>query len=252
MRFFVRLAVSRADAVIVICPELVDLVRSLRSDVPVALIENLPVTWDMPSATDAEVGRLRDELSLGDCRIALYTGTMGANQGLELAIEAMAELRDPRIDLRLVLVGGSEAEQERLRRFARSIGNERAVVFAGSRPPHQMSAFMQMADVLVSPRVAGTNTPLKVYSYLAAGRPIVATDLHSHRQTLGEATALLVEPRAAALAAGLRAVLEDPALAHRLAEAARSEALSRFAISDYRDRVAGIFAQAIARPERAS
>jgi glycosyltransferase involved in cell wall biosynthesis len=176
---------------------------------------------------------------------------MGSNQGLELAVEAMAKLGERLVDLRLVLVGGSEEEQERLRSLARRLGAEGAVVFAGARPPGEMPAFMQMADVLVSPRVAGTNTPLKIYSYLAAGKPIVATDLYSHRQALDEATALLVEPRAAALAAGLRTVLEDPALARRLAEAARAEARSRFAIDGYRDCVAHIFAQAVARPTSA-
>jgi glycosyltransferase involved in cell wall biosynthesis len=78
-----------------------------------------------------------------------------------------------------------------------------------------------MADVLVSPRSYGGNLPLKVFDYLAAGRPIVATDLPTHRTVLSEDRAVLVEPETGAIAEGLLAVLRDPEQAARLADAAR-------------------------------
>ena len=48
--------------------------------------------------------------------------------------------------------------------------------------------------MLVSPRIAGTNTPLKLYAYLKTGKPIVATDLPTHTQVLTSQTALLAPP----------------------------------------------------------
>jgi glycosyltransferase involved in cell wall biosynthesis len=93
-----------------------------------------------------------------------------------------------------------------------------------------MTTCMAAADVLVSPRSSGSNTPLKIYSYMHSGRPIVATRIESHTQVLDDLSALLVEPDAASLAAGIDAVLADPALAARLGTASRERGERHFSI----------------------
>ena len=65
------------------------------------------------------------------------------------------------------------------------------------------------ADVLVSPRERGRNTPLKIFSYLRSGRPIVATDIASHTQVLDEWSSVLVPPSAQGLALGIRSLLDE-------------------------------------------
>jgi glycosyltransferase involved in cell wall biosynthesis len=70
---------------------------------------------------------------------------------------------------------------------------------------------MRSAQVLVSPRIYGTNTPLKIYEKLSTGRPIVATRIWSHTQVLDESVCYLVDPDAASLAGGLLAALNDEA-----------------------------------------
>ncbi len=60
-----------------------------------------------------------------------------------------------------------------------------------------------MASVLVSPRSAGTNTPLKVYEQLASGVPLVATRIYSHMQVFDDEVAFLVEPNASDMAEGI-------------------------------------------------
>ncbi len=84
-----------------------------------------------------------------------------------------------------------------------------------------------------SPRIAGTNTPLKIYSYLRAGKPIVATDLLTHTQVLDRSTALLVRPDAAAFAAALEGLLNDPARGASLARAAAERARTRYSREMY-------------------
>ncbi len=84
--------------------------------------------------------------------------------------------------------------------------------------------------MLVSPRLSGHNTPMKLYSYLAAGKAVLATRIRSHTQVLTDDNALLVEPTAAALARGLDALLRSPALRERLGSrgtAPRRDALLR-------------------------
>jgi glycosyltransferase involved in cell wall biosynthesis len=74
---------------------------------------------------------------------------------------------------------------------------------------------------LVSPRSYGGNLPLKVFDYLAAGRPIVATDIPTHRTVLNEDRAVLVQPQTNEIAHGIVSLLRDPERADRLALAGR-------------------------------
>jgi glycosyltransferase involved in cell wall biosynthesis len=84
------------------------------------------------------------------------------------------------------------------------------------------------ADVLVSPRVNGTNTPLKIYEQLASGKPLVATRIPSHTQVLSDEVCMLVEPEPPAMAAGILRAIDGEA---RLAQVASARALYERAYS---------------------
>jgi glycosyltransferase involved in cell wall biosynthesis len=91
--------------------------------------------------------------------------------------------------------------------------------------------------VLVTTRARGTNVPLKVYQYLRAGRPIVATAIRAHTQVLDAGTAELVDAEPHAIAAGILRVVRDPAHARRLATAAASLAHDQYGESRYLERL---------------
>jgi len=114
-------------------------------------------------------------------------------------------------------VGGDPASIERYRRQA---GDDR-VQFVGPRPVSELGTWLRQATVLVSPRVQGSNTPMKLYSYLDSGRPVLATRLPTHTQVLDDDVALLVEPEPEAMARGLARLLRDEVLRERLAANAR-------------------------------
>ena len=80
---------------------------------------------------------------------------------------------------------------------------------------------MAASDVLVSPRVSGTNTPLKIYSFLKAGKPFVATRLWTHTQVLDDSVAVLADPNPESFAAGLTDALETEEAQTRAREAKR-------------------------------
>jgi glycosyltransferase involved in cell wall biosynthesis len=107
-------------------------------------------------------------------------------------------------------MGGEPAEIESLRKRAARLGVAHRVFFSGKRPPTELPAFLDLADVLVSPRRVGRNTPFKVYTYLASGKPLVATAIATHTQILTADIATLVGVSAEDLAAGIRSVLGDP------------------------------------------
>ena len=95
----------------------------------------------------------------------------------------------------MLVVGGEPAQVEQAKARAASAGAAAAMVFTGQQPAKEIPGFVQAADLLVSPRIRGTNTPLKIYSYLRSGKPIVATNLLTHTQVLSPAIARLVDPK---------------------------------------------------------
>lgn len=232
-----RMAIRRADGVIVICPRLVEVVRKVDPEVPLQAIENLPVGWEDPRPSDEDIKKVAQDLGVGGARVILYTGSFGVNQGLELAIEAMVRVIGKYPEVRLVLVGGASSDLGRVRSYARRRRIDRAVVLRGPENPEKMSAYMAVADVLLSPRTEGTNTPLKIYSYLAAGKPIVATNLPTHTQVLSCEVAMLVEATPDGLADGVLSMLDDPAEAARLGAAAKQVADERYGFDRYFDQL---------------
>ena len=89
---------------------------------------------------------------------------------------------------------------------------------------------MERASVLVSPRIEGTNTPLKVYQQLASGIPLVATDIESHTQVLDDSVAFLAFPEPGPYARAIVQALtrqEDAAERARRAQRLYREKYSR-------------------------
>ena len=183
--------------------------------------------WHFPSApagADAgEVARLRQSLGIAPRgQVVLYSGTFETYQGLPELIAAIPLVREQVPDVTFVFVGGEGTESE----LATAVPHieSGALRVVTRQPRHEMPAFLALADVLVSARAYGGNLPLKIFDYMAASRPIVATDIPTHRTVLTEERAVLVAPRTDALAAGIVSVLSDPARAARLAAAARQYA----------------------------
>src|SRR6185312_7299984 len=99
------------------------------------------------------------------------------------------------------------------------LGIAERLILERAHPQEEIPGYLAAADVLVSPRVQGINPPGKLLSYLASGRPVVATDTLVHNQLLNSECAILTRPDAAGLADGLVLALTDSPLSARLAEA---------------------------------
>lgn len=233
-----RHALAHAAAAVTVCASLTEGVRERAPGVPVFQIEDPPLTDQarLPGAEAASA--LRRELGLDARPVALYSGNFEPYQGVELLAEASAELPDAQV----VFMGGEPREVERVRARARETGAGERCAFAGKRPPAELPVFLAAADVLVSPRLKGTNTPFKIFTYLASGRPIVATRIASHTQLLDDDLAVLVEPTAAGVAAGIRSTLADPAAARARAERGLALVEREYSETRYREKVARAYA----------
>ncbi len=230
-----RFVIRRSKVVIVICQHLEDVVREISRDVPTVLIENAPGSGEAPAAGSG--ARVRSELGLSaETPLVLYTGTFEAYQGLDLLFAAAARVAASRPDARFVLAGGRPDQIAAAREQARAAGIDGVTILAGQRPAEEIPAFLDAADVLVSPRSTGTNTPLKIYQYLRSGRAIVATRLLTHTQVLDDDVAILTPPTADGFAEGILAAIGDRPRARAVGERARRLADAKYSYEAYLSR----------------
>ena len=178
--------IKESRVVITICEELQASVVAAGAGERAHLIEN-SMGGEM-DGTSTELVDVRSNFDIDPSQPSiLYTGTFEAYQGLEMFLEATGRLARTHPQIRCLIVGGEPAEVEAARNIVGS--DNKTIIFAGQRAPEEIPSFVEAADIVVSPRISGTNTPLKIYSYLRSGRPIVATKLRTHTQVLSPETA---------------------------------------------------------------
>lgn len=238
-RYVERKTLDGAHLVIAICQELHDHVRALGYRMPVAVIENT-LDFEMPEIARSDITDLRTRLGIREGPTVVYTGTFESYQGLDLLIRAIPLVVRRVPHVRFVLVGGTERQAGALRELAGKVGVGDEVIVQVAVPPLDVFRYHRLADVLVTTRIRGTNTPLKIYQYLRSGRPIVATDIDSHTQVLTPHTAELVRPNPGEIANGVIGVLTDHQRAKRLAAAAGDLVRDRYGEERYLDALRGL------------
>jgi len=232
-----------SQSVITICQELQDTVVAMGAGDRSMLIENVMGgdVDDPPSLTPDEV-RPRWGIAV-DAPLALYTGTFEAYQGVDLLIDASARMARQVPAARVLVVGGDAGQVEAARGRARDAGAGDVMVFTGQQPAREIPSFVAACDVLVSPRIRGTNTPLKIYSYLRSGKAIIATNLLTHTQVLSDETARLVPPVPEAFAEAMVSLLGDASARDVLAQQARQVAHEKYSRAVYLQRTAAAYAR---------
>lgn len=184
---------KRAAKVITVCKALSDEVLRLCPTAKISQIEDFPL--DYPSDEKQEY-ILREKFNIPENKkIVLYGGNFEPYQGVDLLINSVALLKDDLdFNIHLVLVGGSKAHIAHYKDLSYSKGIKDNITFTGQVDSSLMGQIHAQADVLVSPRLIGTNTPLKIYSYMQSEKPIVATNIYSHTQVLDDSAAFLAAP----------------------------------------------------------
>jgi len=232
-------ALRHSAAAITVCASLTEGVRAREPGLPVFQVEDPPLVEPGTTPAPEAVEALRRELTLGPWPVVLYSGNFEPYQGVELLLEAMAHL--PQVQL--LLMGGRPHEVARMKTEARTRGIGERTIFSGQRPPSELPLFLAVADVLASPRAKGENTPFKIFTYIASGKPLVATRIPTHTQLLDDTTAFLVEPTPRALAAGLQAALDRPEDAAARASAALDLVRREYSVERYREKIARAYAE---------
>ncbi|MEY4092828.1 MAG: GDP-mannose-dependent alpha-(1-2)-phosphatidylinositol mannosyltransferase [Acidobacteriota bacterium] len=230
--------VHKSDVVITICQELQDTVTEMGVADRSLLIENV-MGGDVDEPPSRSPGEVRSAWGVpADAPLALYTGTFEAYQGVDMLIDAVALIARRRPDARVLVVGGEPAQVERAKARAAAAGAAGSMIFTGQQPAREIPGFVQAADLLVSPRIRGTNTPLKIYSYLRSGKPIIATNLLTHTQVLSPEFSKLVDPTPERFAEAILDLLDRPDERARLSSAAAAIAQEKYSRESYLRRTA--------------
>lgn len=202
-------------------PRLITVSQTSRADI----IDELGVDPEridvVPVGVDADVFRPRPEIATVPGRMLAVASSDVPLKGLGFLIEAVAKLRTELPRAHLVVIGRMRPGDPARRSVAR-FGLEDAVTFTGSIPFERMLELYGEAEVAVVPSLyEGFSLP--AVQAMASGLPLVCTSAGAIPEVAGTdgETAIIVEPAdPAALAGGLRLVLEDAALRARLADAA--------------------------------
>ncbi len=199
---------KRTGKFLIVAPNGVDLERYAKMQAPQAAREQL---------------KLKDVFTVG------YTGHLYAGRGAELILELAQAL--PK--MQFLLVGGRDEDVARVRNEARLLKN---VTLTGFVPNADLPRYQAAADVLIMPyglQVAGSSggdiapylNPMKMFEYLACGRPIVASDLPILREVLNEKNAVILPSNdAAAWVKALRSLQDSTKKRAELAEGAQATA----------------------------
>ena len=182
-------------------------------------------------------------------QVVMYVGSIvHPNQGVPLLVESLPQVFRAVPAARCVLVGGPADVGEQYRAELGEFG-DRLVVLTG-QTPEQVVALTRRADVLVHSRLAcreNYSVQSKIAVYLAAGRPIVATDFADYESILGPTGAgRLTKEDASAIADGIIDVLTHPGLASRLAAATKPVAEELFGMERNIDRYLEVYRRALA------
>jgi len=164
----------------------------------------------------------------------LAVGRLVEKKGFFILIQACGLLAQRGVPFSCHLIGSGE-EEPALRALVRALGLERTVQFRGALPVEQVAAAMRTASLVVLPCVVAADgnvdaLPTVLLEAMACGLPVVSTALSGIPEIVADGeTGYLVPPGdPAALAAAMRRLLEDCALAERLGRAGRERARDLF------------------------
>ena len=223
LRRIERIMIGRSVHVIAVCESLAKIARDWKTENRVDLLEDVPL---FDSREEAKSLGIAEAFGIRGS-VVMYVGNLEVYQGIDLLLETfrIAHARDDRHHL--VIVGGAESDIARYAAMADRMGVAGHVHFLGPKPVEDLPKYLAEADILVSPRTRGENTPMKIYSYMFSGKPILATRLATHTQVLNDGNAVLADPIPEQFANALCGLLADQG---------KREALGSSAIRDVEEK----------------
>ncbi|MHA2215348.1 MAG: glycosyltransferase family 4 protein [Candidatus Hodarchaeales archaeon] len=235
LRGLERVAIRNSLGVIAVCKSLETIAKSQAPEKAVVCLEDISLLNDVENVEEK-----RSTLGL-EGPILMYVGNLEKYQGIELLLEGFKESSTENPSSQLVIIGGEKVDIDRYVKLSEKLGIGERTHFIGQKPVLDLGSYLLQADILVSPRTQGENTPMKIYSYLDSGKPIVATRLPTHTQVLDDKTALLIEPTPRSMAEGFLTLLNDASLREKIGAAAKKRVRNDYSLKEFRKKLLAFY-----------
>jgi glycosyltransferase involved in cell wall biosynthesis len=218
-----RRGLARANAIVALTKLLKDDLMALGFSGENILVAPDGVDVNASKSALSTVEARRTNVLPPDTPIVLYTGHLYGWKGASTLLQAARELPS----VHFLLVGGIDPELSAFKKEYETVSNVELRPF---EQHEKIAGYLAAGTILALPTSAqgrwGSRytSPLKLFEYMASGKPIVASDLPSLREVLSEKNAFLVKPDdPRALAEGIRFALAHPEEAARRAAQARED-----------------------------
>ncbi len=231
---FEHWAMKRSDVVLPVCRYLVDKVRRYDPNKKVFILEDIA----FESNDRGKNEDIRKTMNTNKI-VGMYVGNLVHYQGIDLLLEGVAKLNSDNFSL--AIIGGKPEDIKKYKSMSERLKISENVHFLGPRPLSQLPFYLSQADILISPRIKGKNTPMKIYSYLASGKPVLATNIYSHTQVLNKENSFLVEPEPESLAKGLEKLIENEELRNRIGETGKQTAMENYSLESYKRKLRKVY-----------
>ena len=213
LRLIESIPMRKSDVVVPMCQALADEVKKYRSE-HIYLLKDIDLgqseeSRNFHTTTNEDIRDLFIN-SNPSYPLFMYIGNLESYQGIDLMIQSFAKVIDKGNRANLVIIGGSDNDQQHYKQLIKKLNKTNNIILAGKRPIAGLSYFMKQADYLVSPRTKGVNTPMKIYSYLASGKPVLATALATHLQVMNDDVAALAAPTVDDFSATMMHMINSP------------------------------------------
>jgi glycosyltransferase involved in cell wall biosynthesis len=230
--YFEGMAVRHSIAVIAVCDALADSVSKYNPQKAIVLRD---ISLLDEHNTNGSIN-LREELGIKNL-ILMYIGNLEKYQGIDLLLESFFEIAKNQDLADLIIIGGDETD---ILSYKEMIKHRNAnfcqkIHFLGAKPIEHLAAYLSQADILVSPRIKGNNTPMKIYSYLHSGKAVLATALNTHTQILTPEVSVLAQPRVKNFAESMLLLIHDDKLRDQLGRAGKQLIEEKYSYKAFRD-----------------
>ena len=191
---------------------------------------------------------VRRGLGLTTEPVVLWVGGYYPWHDLDLLLASFAVVLQRHPNVKLVLVGDGPTRQAIAEKVQKN-GLQQSVIMTGAIAHANVPEMLSIADIAVVPSApvtasrGGTGTPLKLFEYMAAGKPIVATDLNQAAEVIRDGhTGLLVEAGDVnRFADAILTLLNDSVQRVRLGQNARQQAIELYSWEEYTRRLQEIY-----------
>ncbi len=220
---------QKADRVFAVSTSLADfLVKRYQCKKDKIIVQPNCINPTKVSVDTSESDRIGTEFELKDTSVIGFVGSMFPYHGVDILINAFAEVSKLHKNIKLMIVGdGSVLNQLKIQ--TKQLGIESKVIFTGKIPHGQVFNYISVMDICIMAKSNWYGSPVKLFEYGLMKKPIIAPDTAPVKDVMIHGKdALIVQDNMTELADAIRELLENTTKANEMAESFYTKVMAEY------------------------